>query len=216
MDALVDDQLLGHHFGLFERLVGALGVADLPAEDMVAVLARAVGAAGLALQIVAQAGHAGIHGVVRIDLRRQPLVFDRDEIDRVGGDIAVLGHDEGDFLALEQHFVAGQHGLHVASEGGHEIELQGFQIGRGQHRLHPRQLERRLLVDRFDAGMAIGRADEIAEQHAREFQIVDVIPLALGEADILDALALGAETFELLGSRFARFEIGAHSAASLA
>ena len=64
--------------------------------------------------------------------------------------------------------------------------------------------------------MAIGRADEIAEHHAREFQIVDVIALALGEADILDPFALGAETFKLLGPRFGRFNLGAHSAASLA
>ena len=70
MDALMDDQLLRHHLGLFQSLVGALGVADFPGEDVVVVLARAVGAAGLALQIVAQAGRAGIHGVVRIDLRR--------------------------------------------------------------------------------------------------------------------------------------------------
>ncbi len=64
--------------------------------------------------------------------------------------------------------------------------------------------------------MAVLRAHEIAEQHARQLDVVDVIALALGEADVLDALPLGAETFELLGACFGGFDGGAHSAASLA
>jgi hypothetical protein len=44
--------------------------------------------------------------------------------------------------------------------------------------------------------MGIGRADEIAEQHAGQLQIVDIVALALGEADILDALALAAHALE--------------------
>jgi len=46
--------------------------------------------------------------------------------------------------------------------------------------------------------VAIGRADEIAEQHARLLEVVDVVALALRKADILDALAPRAEAFKLL------------------
>ena len=70
MDALIDDQFLRHHVGLFQGPVRTLGVSDFPGKDVVVMLARAMRAACLALQIVAQAGRAGIHGVVRIDLRR--------------------------------------------------------------------------------------------------------------------------------------------------
>ena len=159
----------------------------------------------LPCEIVAQHRRVGGHRLVRIDERRQRLVLDLDEIDRVGGDVAVLGHDEGDLLALEQHLLVGQYRLHVAGQCRHAMQLERLQIGGGQHRLDARQLERCLLVDRFDAGVAIGRADEIAEQHAGQFEIVDIIALALGEADVLDALAPGAEAFELLCARLGRF-----------
>ena len=59
-------------------------------------------------------------------------------------------------------------------------------------------------VDRFDARMGMRRADEIAVQHARQLHVVDVIALALGEADVLDALALAAHAFEGGGALFPR------------
>ena len=67
----------------------------------------------------------------------------------------------------------------------------------------------------LDARMRIGRAHEIAVEHARQVQVVDVIALALREADVLDALALAADAFELLGAGFRGFRYGVHSAASL-
>ena len=64
--------------------------------------------------------------------------------------------------------------------------------------------------------MTIGRPDEIAEQHARQFEVVDVVPLTLRKTDILDALAPGAETFELLRPRLRGLGLCSHSAAPLA
>ncbi len=48
--------------------------------------------------------------------------------------------------------------------------------------------------------MGVRRANEIAENHARQFQVVDIIALTLGEANVLDAFALAAETFEFFGA----------------
>ncbi len=52
--------------------------------------------------------------------------------------------------------------------------------------------------------MRMRRADKIAVQHARQFDIVDIIALALGEADVFDALALAAHAFEGGGALFPR------------
>ena len=52
-------------------------------------------------------------------------------------------------------------------------------------------------------------------QHARQLQIVDVVALALREADVFDALALAAHAFEGGGALFPRGSEIVHSAASL-
>jgi hypothetical protein len=68
--------------------------------------------------------------------------------------------------------------------------------------------------------VAVRRADEIAEQHAGELDVVDKAALALGEAHVLDALSAGAEAFELLRAGGRGFDcgcrFGAHWVASLA
>ncbi len=52
-------------------------------------------------------------------------------------------------------------------------------------------------------------------QHARQLHVVDVVALALGEADVFDALALAAHAFELGFALFPRGSHVVHSAASL-
>ena len=64
--------------------------------------------------------------------------------------------------------------------------------------------------------MTIGRPDEIAEQHARQFEVVDVVPPTLRKANVLDALAPGAEAFELLRPRLRGFGLCSHAATPLA
>ena len=216
MDPLIKDPFGGHDRSVIDRAGGPRRVADLPGENVVVVLARPVSAAGLVLQIVTQNWCGCSHRPVGIDERRQLFVFDLDHIDRVGSDVAILGDDEGYFLALKQHLLVGQYGLNIAGEGWHPVQLQRFQVFSGQHRLDAGQCERSVFFDRFDAGMAIRRADEITKQHARQFEVVDVVALALRKADILDALAPGTEAFEPLRPRLGGLGLGRHSAASLA
>ena len=197
MHALIDDQLLDRDLGLVEGGVGRRLVADLPGEDVVVVLALAVGAVGLVLDVLAEHRRVRRHRLERIDDDRQRLVFDFDQIDGVGRDIAVLGDDEGDFLVLEQHLVVGEHHLHVAGERRHVGEVDGLQrFGRehGEDAGHRGGLGR---VDLLDAGVGVRRAGEVAVEHAGQLQVVDVVALALDEADVLDALALAAHALEL-------------------
>ena len=144
------------------------------------------------------------------------LVFDLDEIGGVGGDIAVGRDDEGDFLVLEQHLAVGEHHLHVAGERRHPGEIDALQVLGGQHRDdagHGLGLRR---VDLEDARMGMARAMKIAVQHAGQFDVVDVIAASLGEAHVLDALALAAHALQFFGA-FERGGSGGsvHSAASL-
>ena len=46
----------------------------------------------------------------------------------------------------------------------------------------------------------MARAMEVAVQHARQLDVVDVIAAALGEAHVLDALALAAHALQFFGA----------------
>jgi hypothetical protein len=94
------------------------------------------------------------------------------------------------------------------------MQAERLQIGRGEHGDHAGQRLRLAGIDLPDPGMAVGRADEIAVQHAGQLQIVDIVALALGEADVLDALALAAQSLQALGALLGGQRHLVHSAAS--
>ncbi len=215
MRAVVVDRLLGDDLGGADRLLGRLPVALLPQEDVVVVAPLAVGAARLAGEVLAQHGRVRLERLERIGDDRQLLVLDLDELDRVGGDVAVVGDDEGDLLALEQHLAVGQHHLLVAGQRRHPVQVQRLEVLRRQHGQHAGQGEGGRGVDRGDAGMGVGAAHEVAEQHAGQLDVVDIVALALREPDVLDALARAAEALQLLDPVLAgRRGHVVHSAAS--
>ena len=163
-----------------EREIGCLAVADLPFEDVVVVLACAVRAGGLAREVLAQHRRVRVHRLERIDQRRQFLVFDLDEFRGVGRDVAVVGDDEGDLLVLEQHLAVRQHHLHIARQRRHPMQFQRRQIGGGQHGDHAGQRLCLRGVDALDPGMGIGRAHEVAVQHAGQLHVVHVVAACPG------------------------------------
>ena len=216
MDPLVGEEVLGRHLRFGESGVGQLAVADGPGEDVVGVLAGPVRPFGFVLDVLAQDRGVGVHGLERIDHDRQRLVFDLNKVGRVGGNIAIRRDNEGDLLVLEQHFPVSEHHLHVARESRHPGEIDAFQILGGQDRQNARQRFRLGRVDLDDSSVAVARAMEIAMQHARQLDIVDVVPFSLREAHVLDALALAPHALQLVGA-FERRGRGrsVHSAASL-
>ena len=98
-------------------------------------------------------GASGIEGSARVDDRRQRLVFDVDQLERVARGVAVVGDDEGDLLALEPHFVGGQHGQDVMGQRRHPGEIQRLEQRAGDHRL--------------DLGMRLGRLTCRSRRSAR-------------------------------------------------
>ena len=118
MDPLIGDHLLDGDVGLAEGRIGRVLVPDLPGEDVVVMLARAVRALGLAREILAQHGSIRRHRLEEIDVAGQSLVCDLDEVGAVRGCVAVVSDNERDLLVLIEHFVLGEHGLHVAGGSG--------------------------------------------------------------------------------------------------
>ena len=134
MHARIDDEFPHRHVGFGEGGVGRRLVAGLPGEDVIVMFALAVSAFGLALQVLADHRRVRRHRLERIDIDRQLLVFDLDQIGGIGGGLAAIRDDESDFLVLEQHVAVGEHHLHVAGERRHPGEVDGFQRFRGEHR----------------------------------------------------------------------------------
>ena len=85
------------------------------------------------------------------------------------------------------------------------MQTDGLQVVGGQHGDYARARERLRLVDRLDARMRVRTAHERAEQHARQLDVVDVVPLAPNELCILLAQQRGAHALQLL---FAFLDVG--------
>src|SRR5262245_5997946 len=94
------------------------------------------------------------------------------------------------------------------------MQIQRLEICRRQDRQHSRNRLGLGGVDLLDARVRMGRAIEVAMQHAGQFQVVDIIALALDEANILDPLALAAHSLKLFGTLGGRGGHVVHSAAS--
>jgi hypothetical protein len=110
------------------------------------------------------------------------------------------------------YLVLGQHRLHVARERGHVVQVERLEVRRSQHGEHARNRLGLGGVDAPDAGVGVGRTREVAIEHAGQLQVVDVVPLALDEADVLDPFSLATYPLQAFGALLAGHL--AHSAAS--
>ena len=144
---------------------------------------------------------AGLAGGVDPDDRGQLLVGDPDPPDRVLGDVAVLGDDEGDRLAGIVDLVLGQRvlGAAVGERGvrdqqrqrlGHRCREAG-EVVVGPHRVHALEVEDRLDVDVEDSRVGVrGPQDRGVQQLRADADVVDVPALPAQEPLVLDPLDL--------------------------
>src|SRR5262249_51632909 len=127
----------------------------------------------------------GFECAAYVDHRVEDVVLDVDQLQGVPGGVPVVGHDEGDLLALEPHLVGGQHRLDVT--------------GQCRHPGQPALLEHRARDDRPDLRVRRGggggdaddarvreRRPEHGEvEHAGQLDVVAEVSLAPDEAAIL-------------------------------
>ncbi len=158
-----------------ERGIGGGLVPGAPVEDAV------IGPAG---QVVADQRCRRRERGAGVDDRRQRLVLDRDQLQRVPGRVPVPRDDERDLLALEPDLVGREHGLHVAGQRRHPGQALRLQVGAGQHGLDHRVRLRRGDVDGQDPGVRVRTAQDRPVQHAWQPQVVDERALAADEARV--------------------------------
>ena len=166
--------------GLGERAVGGRLVAGLPgrAREVVAL-------AGL---VVADQRRVGVERLAGVDDRRQRLVLDVDQLQRVVGRVLVGRDHERDLLALEADLVAGEHGLGVVGDRRHPGQAERLEVLGGDHGGDVGMGQRGRGVDRDDARVGVRAAQHGAVHHPRQLDVVEVGALAADEARVLLAL----------------------------
>ena len=145
VDPRVQHVLGDHDLGLGEHGVGRCLVAGLPVEDVVV---------RLALDVVADHRRVGLERACGVDERRERLVLDLDELEGVARRVAVLGHDEGDFLALEPDLVGGENREHVMRERRDPSQPERLERLAGDDGLDLRMSLRSRCVDARRSGRA--------------------------------------------------------------
>jgi hypothetical protein len=178
--ARVDDVARGDDIGLGEDAIGRLLVAGLPG--------RAGQVVGLALLVVADERRVGVQRRACVDDRRQRLVVDVDQRQRVSRDVLVCGNDERHLLTLEADLVTRQHRLGVVGDRRHPGQTERLQVLGRDHRGHSGQRQGRRGVDRVDPGVRIGAAQHRAVNHPRQADVIQVGALAADEPRVLLAL----------------------------
>ena len=215
--AVVDVELarlrveVGDHAARLERGRVAAGIDDVARHDRVGLGERAVrrllvaGLPGRAREVVALAGlvvadqrRVRVQRLAGVDDRRQRLVLDVDQLQRVVRRVLVGRDHERDLLALEADLVAREDGLRVVGDRRHPGEPERLEILRRDHGGDVRVRERPRGVDRDDARVRVRAAQHRPVHHPRQPDVVEVGALAADEARVLLALQ-AAEADRALG-----------------
>ncbi len=110
-----------------------------------------------------------LESVERIGEGTQHLVFDGDQVQRLGGRFFGGGRDGGQRVAHEAHLVERQGVLVLAHRKDAERDREILPRQHGFHALHLRGPGR---VDREDARVRVGAPEQLGEEHPRQEQIV--------------------------------------------
>ena len=166
--------------GIFGFREGLVGVADGDVVDAGQVGAGVLVDQHLVLERFAHVHHFGKH-----------LVVDVDDVQRVLGEVAAVGHSHGHGLAHVAHHVPRQRRLkvlvqprdlvHADGDGG----VQLADVLQGEDQNHPRQGLGAFRVDVHDAGVGVGAAEDGGMHHVGQLDVVHVGARAGDEPDVL-------------------------------
>ena len=155
----------------------------------------------IAVTLGVAAWRVGLHRVTAVTHRRQGLVIDQDRSSRVLGAMAAVGDDDRQRLADIADLVAREAELRdqladrrVGHQHRHARLAHALgQVGRGEDGVNAGHGARRGGIDRTDAGMGVGRAQERGLERAGKMDVVDEAALAGEERLVLGALDPGAD-----------------------
>ncbi len=123
--------------------------------------------ADVALVLRVDLGLVFVHRRERVQNRRQDLVFDVDQAERLDGGLLVHRGHGRNLVADLEHFFDGEYGLVVAGRGD---AVKGRRhVLRRNDGLDARQPLRLGGVDAEDPGVGVGAAQDLADEHAGHF-----------------------------------------------
>ena len=134
---------------------------------------------------LANHGRVGVERLLGVDDRRQHLVLDVDQLERVTCRVTVVGDDERHLLTVEAHLVGGEHGLRVVRHRRHPRQAERVEHGAGDHGVHLGMSFRPRRVDRDDLGVGVRAAQQRAVQHRGQRDVVDEVAVPTEEAHVL-------------------------------
>ena len=178
---LLNDAVRHHDLGVLE---GGVDVATRhhPVERLVA------------RDLLMQLRGARLRRGLRVGHRRQRLVIDLDQLERVLGGVSVLGHDHRDDVADVAHHVLGDAVIggdlqvRVGEQPGAGGRLdRAVRVGVGVDGDHPGRRRRRARVDRPDPGVGVRAPEHGGVHHAGQRQVVGVGRRAGDEPRVLPA-----------------------------
>ena len=161
---------LMHVVGVGETLVRI-------AEDVVIILLDIVGTV-----LVDEIGFR-LHRLLGIEPRRQRLVIDIDQFERPLGGFFIDRRDARNVIADVAHFADCQRGL-IVTDRKDAVSIRCVFAGHDRHHAFERFGARS--VDALDAGVGIRRMQDLANQHARNFEVVRIFAGAGGFAGGVD------------------------------
>ena len=145
--------------------------------------------------------HAALGGRA-VGNRGERRDLDRDHLGRILGERRGFGDDHSQRLADIADLAGRDHRLLERDEGielllaernGRHLAEVSFDVGRRDHGVHARACTRCSRVDRNDAAMGNGAAQDHRMELAGARDIVDILALAAQEPQILDPLERAAD-----------------------
>ena len=188
---------LMHHRGLEAALDHEVGLAEAVFDvtalelDMGGDVGLLVGAVFLVAERRQQDRRARRHRVLDRHHRRQHLVVNLDEAQRLLGDMRAGRGDGGDRMAVVEHLAAREDVARQMMQVDRKLAAlldsvgQLGKVGRRHNRLYPGQLERLVGLDRFDDRVGVRAAEHPAKKHSRK-RVVGSVPGRSGH--LLDAV----------------------------
>src|SRR3990170_4524422 len=128
--------------------------------------------ADVALVLRVYLGLIFIHRPERVQNRRQHLVFDVDQSERLDGGLLVHRGHGCNLVADLEHFFDGKYGLVVAGRG--DAVKGRWDVLRRNDGLDARELLRLGGIDAEDPRVGVGAAQDLADEHAGHLQVARV------------------------------------------
>ena len=174
------ERVLEHAIGFGQGGVGVTAPQVIIESDIGAAAALEM------LQIGESAGRlehivdqdVGLHGLDFVVDSGQFLIFGRDQLHRLFGNMRIAGQHHGDRLAHMAHFAERQNRLIVKGRSVIRLRDKLLNIGASDDAMHAGKLFGRRRIDADDTSMRHRRAEHLAVEHVGQAQMMRVIGAA--------------------------------------